>query len=233
MPARKTLVLVVDDDIRILRMMQRILELGGYRVLTASDGEAAFNLLFDGETPDLVLLDIMMPDMDGYTVCQRIREFSQIPIIMVTAKGNDEEIVQGLNAGADDYVTKPFSTSELAARIRAVLRRTSLWDDPAQPALYLQDLTIDFARHRVSLRGQEVSLTATEYKLLSYLAHNADRVVTPDQILEAVWGEEYGGETHLLQVNMARLRQKLGDDARSSRYILTRPGIGYTLVKHT
>ena len=233
MPARKTLVLVVDDDIRILRMMQRILELEGYRVLTASDGEAALNRLCDGETPGLVLLDIMMPDMDGYTVCQRIREVSQIPVIMVTAKGNDEEIIQGLNAGADDYVTKPFSTGELAARIRAVLRRTSLWDDPAQPALYFHDLTIDFTRHRVSLRGQEVSLTATEYKLLSYLAHNADRLVTPDQILEAVWGEEYGGETHLLQVNMARLRHKLGDDARNSRYILTKPGIGYTLVKQT
>jgi len=233
MPSRKTSVLVVDDDIRVLRMMQGILELEGYRVLTASNGEAALNVLFDEEAPDLVLLDIMMPDMDGYTVCQHIREFSPVPIIMVTAKGNDEEKVQGLNAGADDYVTKPFSARELTARVRAVLRRTRLRDDATEPAFHFHDLIIDFAGHRVTLGSQEVNLTATEYKLLSYLAHNAGRVVTPDQILEAVWGEEYGGDTHLLQVNMARLRQKLGDEAKSSRYILTRPGIGYILVKPT
>ena len=233
MPSRKTSVLVVDDDIRVLRMLQRMLELEGYQVFTASNGEAALKVLFDEEIPDLVLLDIMMPDMDGYTVCQRIREFYQIPIIMVTAKGNEEEKIQGLNAGADDYVTKPFSVSELTARVRAVLRRTKLWDEPTEPVLYSYDLMIDFARRRVTRHDQEVNLTATEHKLLSYLVHNAGRVVTPDQILEAVWGEEYGGDTHLLQVNMARLRHKLGDDAKNSRYILTRPGIGYMMVKST
>ncbi|MFC2022522.1 response regulator transcription factor, partial [Chloroflexota bacterium] len=135
MPSRKTSVLVVDDDIRILRMMQRILELEGYRVLRAIDGEAALDIL-DEETPALVLLDIMMSGMDGYTVCQRIREFSELPIIMVTAKGNDEEKVQGLDAGADDYVTKPFSANELAARVRAVLRRSKLWDERPEPSLH-------------------------------------------------------------------------------------------------
>lgn len=233
MPSRKTSVLVVDDDIRVLRMLQRMLELEGYRVLTASDGEVALNLLLDEETPDLVLLDIMMPDMDGYTVCRHIREFSQVPIIMVTAKGNDEEKIQGLNAGADDYVTKPFSASELAARVRAVLRRAKLRDELTEPAFYFHDLVIDFTRHRVSLHGQDINLTATEYKLLSYLARNADRVLTPDQILETVWGEQYGGDTHLLQVNVARLRQKLGDNAKNSTYILTRAGIGYMIVKPT
>lgn len=232
MPARKVSVLVVDDDVRILRMMQRILELEGYRVLNATGGEAALNV-FDEETPDLVLLDIMLPDIDGYTVCRRVREFSQVPIIMVTAKDNVEEKVEGLDAGADDYVAKPFSSGELVARVRAVLRRTKLWDEHTGPALYSSDLVIDFARHKVTLGGQEVNLTATEYRLLSYLARNADRVVTADQTLENVWGEEYIGETHLLQVTMARLRRKLSDDAKNSRYILTRPGIGYMLVKQT
>lgn len=232
MPSRKASLLVVDDDIRILRMMQRMLELEGYRALTASSGEAALSI-FDEQTPDLLLLDIVMPSMDGYTVCRRIREFSQIPIIMVTAKDDDEEKVQGLDAGADDYVTKPFSARELGARVRAVLRRTKLWDERPEPAFYSDNLVVDFARHRVTLGGQEVNLTATEYRLLSYLARNAGRVVTPDQILGQVWGKEYIGAMHLLQVNIARLRQKLGDDARNPRYILTRPGIGYTMIKKT
>ena len=232
MPSKKAAVLVVDDDVRMLRMMQRILELEGYRVLTATDGEAALDV-FDEETPDLVLLDIMMPGMDGYMVCQRIREFCQIPIIMVTAKGNDEEKVEALDAGADDYVTKPFSSSVLAARARAVLRRTKLWDERPEPAFCSADLVVDFARHMVTVGDKEVNLTATEYRMLSYLARNAGRVVTPDQILEKVWGEEYIGEHHLLQVNMARLRQKIGDDAKNLRYILTKPGIGYMITKQT
>ena len=230
MPSKKASVLVVDDDIRVLRMLERMLELEGYWVLRASSGEAALEV-FDREIPELVLLDIMMPDVDGYTVCRRIREFSQVPIIMVTAKGNDEEKVRGLNAGADDYVTKPFSASELAARVRAVLRRTTLWDERPEPTFCFHDLVVDFARHRVTVGSQEVNLTATEYRLLFYLVRNAGRVVTPEQALEQVWGGEYIGETHLLQVNMARLRQKLGGGARNSRYILTRPGIGYMMVK--
>ncbi len=232
MPSRKASVLVVDDDVRILRMMQRILELEGYRALKASNGEATLNV-FDEETPDLVLLDIVMPDMDGYTVCQRIREFSQVPIIMVTAKDKDEEKIRGLNAGADDYITKPFSSQELLARVRTVLRRTTLWDEHPEPAFCSYDLVIDFARHRVTLSGHEVNLTATEYRLLSYLARNAERVVTPDQILERVWGEDYVGEVHLLQVLLGRVRRKLGDDTRNPRYILTRHGIGYMMMKKT
>ena len=213
-------------------MMQRTLGLDGYRLLTANNGETALNVL-DEETPDLILLDIMMPGMDGYTVCQRIREFSQIPIIMVTAKGNDEEKVQGLDAGADDYVTKPFSSKELTARVRAVLRRTTLWDERPEPAFCSNELVIDFTRHQVTLSSQEVNLTSTEYRVLSYLARNADRVLTPNQLLEKVWGEEYIGESHLLQVNIARLRQKLKDDAKEPKYILTRPGIGYSMMKQT
>ena len=230
MPAIKVSVLVVDDDIRALRMMQRTLALEDYRVLTVSNGEAALGV-FDRESPNLVLLDIMMPGMDGYNVCQRIREFSQVPIIMVTAKGSDEEKVKGLDAGTDDYISKPFSSQELLARVRAVLRRTRLRNGHTQPVFCYNELVIDFARRRVSLEGREVNLTATEYRVLSYLALNADRVLTPDQIMEKVWGENYIGETHLLQVNIARLRQKLGDDAKNARYIVTKPGIGYTILK--
>ena len=228
MPSRKTSVLVVDDDTHILRMLQRMLELEGYQVLTASSGVAALDI-FDEKTPELVLLDIMLPDIDGYTVCRNIHEFSQIPIIMITAKDSDEEKVQGLDAGADDYVTKPFSANELVARVKAVLRRTRLWDEHPEPAFSFQDLVIDFVRHKVTAGSQEVNLTATEYRLLAYLVHNAGRVLTPDQIIQAVWGEEYIGEAHLLQVNMARLRQKLKDDARNPKYILTKSGIGYMM----
>jgi len=232
MPSRKESVLVVDDDVRMLRMMQRILELEGYKVLRANNGETAIEV-FDEETPDLVLLDIVMPGIDGYSLCQRIREFSKVPIIMVTAKGNDEEKVEGLDAGADDYVTKPFSSSELAARVRAVLRRATLWHERSESVFSSQDLVIDFARSRVILDGGEVNLTATEYRLLSCLAQNVGRVLTPEQILGKVWGEEYLVDSHLLQVNMARLRKKLGDDAKNPRYIVTRPGIGYMMVKKT
>jgi len=232
MPSRKASVLVVDDDVRILRMVRRILNLEGYRVLTANNGEAALDV-FDKETPDLVLLDILMPGMDGYTACQRIREFSQIPIIMVTVKGKDEEKIQGLDIGADDYVIKPFSAKELLARVRATLRRIKPQDGHPEPSFCSEDLVVDFARYRVHVEGREVNLTVIEYRVLSYLAHNAGRVVTPDQILEKVWGEDYIGETHLLQVSIARLRKKLGDDARNPKYILTKPGIGYMMVKKT
>lgn len=230
MSSKKTLVLVVDDDVRMLRMMKRMLELEGFQVLVANHGETALKA-FEKDSPDLVLLDIMMPDMDGYTVCQRIREFSQVPIIMVTAKGDDKEKVEGLNIGADDYVTKPFSASELAARVRAVLRRIRAQDKPPEAVFHLKDLEIDFTSHRVMVNSQELKLTSTEYKLLSYISRNAGRVITPDQLLDKVWGEEYVGAPHLLQVNIARLRKKLGDDAKNPSYILTRPGIGYIMMK--
>lgn len=229
MPPRKTSILVVDDDVRMLRMMQRTLELEGYRVLTAASGQAALDV-FDEETADLMILDIVMPGIDGYTVCQRVREFSQIPIIIVTAKDSDEEKIAGLDAGADDYVTKPFSARELVARVRAVLRRTTLWDERPEPAFHSHDLIVDFARHRVTLGGQEVNLTAIEHRLLSRLVRNAGRVVTHDQILEAVWGEEYVGEHHLLRVNIGRLRQKLGDDSKEPRFIATKIGIGFMFL---
>jgi DNA-binding response OmpR family regulator len=230
MTSKNPLVLVVDDDVRILRMMKRMLELEGFQVLIANNGDNALKI-FERETPDLVLLDIMMPDMDGYTVCHRIREFSQVPIIMVTARGDDKEKVEGLDIGADDYVTKPFSASELAARVRALLRRIGSNNASQEVVFRYKDLMIDFTSHRVLLNNQELALTSTEYKLLTYICRNAGRVVTPDQLLNNVWGEEYIGAPHLLQVNIARLRKKLGDDAKQPIYILTRPGIGYIMLK--
>jgi DNA-binding response OmpR family regulator len=228
--SKKSMVLVVDDDIRMLRMMKRMLELEGFQAIIANNGDMALKS-FERETPDLVLLDIMMPDMDGYTVCHRIREFSQVPIIMVTAKGDDKEKVEGLDIGADDYVTKPFSASELAARVRAMLRRTGTKYQPQEVVFHYKDLTVDFTSRRVMVRNSELKLTSTEYKLLSYISLNAGRVVTPDQLLDKVWGEEYIGAPHLLQVNIARLRKKLGDDAKQPTYIITRPGIGYFMSK--
>jgi len=230
MSLKKLTVLVVDDDVRILRMVRQILELEGYRVLTAGDGETALRT-FDVESPDLILLDIMLPDMDGYKVCQCIREFSQVPVIMVTAKSDDEEKVAGLNIGADDYVTKPFSSRELTARVKAILRRSELSDERPEPAFRLNDLAVDFTLRKVAVGREQVSLTATEYRILTYLARNAGRVITLDTILRHVWGEAYEGESHLLQVNIARLRKKIGDNIKKPRYVITRPGIGYTMSK--
>jgi DNA-binding response OmpR family regulator len=230
MPKKKPTILVVDDDIRMLRMMKRMLELEDFLVITAAGGDMALKL-FEKESLSLVLLDIMMPDMDGYTLCKRIREFSKVPIIMVTARGDDKEKVEGLNLGADDYVTKPFSASELAARVRAVLRRAESQDSPQLANFRYKDLVIDFTSRRVMVNGNELELTSTEYKMLSYICLNAGRVVTPDQLLAKVWGEEYMGAAHLLQVNIARLRKKLGDNAKSPDYIMTRPGIGYIITK--
>ena len=230
MSSKKTLILVVDDDIRMLRMMKRMLELENFQTITANNGEAAL-IVFEKENPDLVLLDIMMPDMNGYTVCQHIREFSEVPIIMVTAMGDDKQKVEGLDIGADDYVTKPFSASELAARVRAILRRSGSQERQANSLFRYKDLVIDYTSNRVSVQDQELILTSTEYRLLSYISQNAGRVVTPDQLLNKVWGEAYLGAPHLLQVNIARLRKKLGDDARNPIYILTRPGIGYIMSK--
>lgn len=232
MLSKKASVLVVEDDIHLLHMMRRVLELNGYRVLITIKGEPAINM-FDTESPVLVLLNIILPDMDGYTVCRRIREFSQVPIIMVSAKDSEQEKVEGLDAGADDYVSKPFSSNELMARVRAILRRSKLWDEHPEPTLHFHDLVIDFIGHQVIRAGKEINLTATEYRILSYLTRNAGQVITSNQILEKVWGKEYISETHLLHVNMARLRRKLGDDAKNFRYISTRPGIGYMMIKQT
>jgi DNA-binding response OmpR family regulator len=230
MPARKVTILTADDDPQLLRLISRNLELEDYNVLTASDGEQALHLI-ETHAPDVVLLDVMMPLMDGFTVCQRVREFSSVPIIIITARGQDQDKVRGLDMGADDYLTKPFSVEELLARVRAVLRRTQFNADARSQSMLatatIGDLTIDFAQHRVMHGDQELMLTPIEYRILAYLAQNAGRVVTQDLLLEQVWGSEYVGESHMLQVNVNRLRRKLERDPTHPRYILTRVGIGY------
>jgi DNA-binding response OmpR family regulator len=230
MPVRKTTILTADDDPQLLRLMTRTLQLEGYEVLSASDGQQAL-LLIENTVPDAVLLDVMMPKMDGFTVCQRVREFSLVPIIIVTARGQDQDKIRGLDLGADDYLTKPFSVDELLARVRAVLRRAqfSLQSSPlaAYSTMTIGNIALDFAQHLVTRDRQEVILTPIEYRILAYLAQNAGRVVTQDLLLEHVWGAEYVGESHMLQVNMNRLRRKLEVDPTHPRFILTKVGIGY------
>ncbi|MBI2917871.1 MAG: response regulator transcription factor [Chloroflexi bacterium] len=228
MPGDKPTILVIEDEARVQRLEKLVLEQAGYSVESVASGEVGLEALVE-KSPALVLLDISLPGMDGFTVCQKVREFSLVPVILVTGKGSEADKVRGLEAGADDYVCKPFSQAELLARVKAVLRRASLGSGPAEPAFHSGDLEVDFVRNHVRLAGREVELSATEHKLLCYLARNAGRILTPEQILERVWGQEYGGEVHLLRVTMGRLRQKLGDDPREPKYIVTRPGIGYEL----
>ena len=178
MPAKKTTILAADDDPQLLRLITRNLQLEGYDVLAASDGQQALELI-ENNAPDLVLLDVMMPRMDGFTVCQRIREFSTVPIIIVTARGQDQDKVRGLDLGADDYLTKPFSVDELLARVRAVLRRAQFTAHEHAHVLgtsiTIGDLVVDYAQHLVTMAGQEVPLTPIEYRILAYLAQNAGR----------------------------------------------------------
>ncbi|HEY7342704.1 MAG TPA: response regulator transcription factor [Ktedonobacterales bacterium] len=232
MPAKKTAILAADDDPQILRLIARNLQLEDYDVVTATDGQEALERL-EAQKFDLAILDVMMPKLDGFTVCARVREFSSVPIIMVTARGQDQDKIHGLDLGADDYLTKPFSVEELLARVRSVLRRSQFAANQegqnVRPVVVMGGLSIDFAQHRVTLDEQEIELTPIEYRLLAYLAQNAGRVVTQDLLLEHVWGEEYIGESHLLQVNMNRLRRKIEADPAHPRYVITKMGVGYYL----
>ena len=227
--AQRQTVLIVDDEPRYVRLIAVNLEASGFAVLSARDGQSALDLAA-ARQPDLVLLDIGLPVLDGFEVCRRIREFSDAPIIMLTAKAGEADKVRGLDAGADDYLTKPFGPGELLARIRAVLRRARLPEDqrPA-PVFRAGELTVDFAQHLVRLGEREVPLTPTEYKLLAQLARHAGRVVATEALLHRIWGPEYGDETQHVRLYVSRLRQKLEDDPEHPRWIVTRPGVGYML----
>jgi DNA-binding response OmpR family regulator len=226
----KIRILVADDEPRYVRGTQVNLEASGYEVLTAQDGLAAVEQAAS-EAPDLVILDIKMPGLDGYEVCQQIREFSAVPIIMLTALAEDADKVKGLDIGADDYVTKPFSANELLARVRAVLRRVEFAEGTETRATFQAgELTVDFSRQRVFASDQEVDLTSTEYRLLREFVRQPGRVLVPDYLLEKVWGLGYEGETRLLWQAIHRLRRKIEQDPKRPTCIQTKPGLGYVFV---
>jgi DNA-binding response OmpR family regulator len=228
---RKATILAVDDEPHVLKLVKANLESSGYKVLTAEDGEKAVEIV-ERELPDLVILDLMLPKLDGYAVCRRIREFSAVPVIMLTARSAQVDLVHGFEVGADDYLTKPFSVTELLMRVQAVLRR-SKWPEEIvlRQEFKVGPIEIDFAQHRVTVAGEAVRLTPTEYRLLAYLASNANRVIIHRELLRAVWGPEYGDETEYLRVYMRYLRQKLEPSPSDPRYLLTQPGAGYMLYQ--
>jgi DNA-binding response OmpR family regulator len=226
----KKTILIVDDEPRYVRLVEINLQTAGYAVQTAANGQEAVEGVAAGQ-PDLILLDVMMPIMDGFTACARIREFSNIPVILVTAKGEERDRVRGLDAGADDYIVKPFSAQELLARVRAVLRRAERQSAESfhEPIFRHHELQIDLARALVTCSGKEVSLTATEYRLLQTLAAAMGKVLTPEDLLTGVWGQEYREDKEILWVCLSRLRQKIEPDPKSPIHIVTRQGIGYLM----
>src|SRR5258708_35774197 len=224
---RNISVLVVDDELRLVDVLRMNLEVEGYRVLEAHDGLEALDRL-KADLPDLVVLDVMMPELDGFQTLKRIREVSNVPVIMLTVRDEESDRIRGLEIGADDYLTKPFSPRELQSRIKALLRRTFM-PKPARKTKIVvdNDLTIDFSKREVWARGQKVTLRPTEYKLLYHLVNNAGRLMTHETLLSKVWGPEYRDESHYLRLYITYLRQKLERDPAHPCYILTERGIGY------
>jgi len=224
-----TSILIVDDEPRYLRLMEANLVTEGYRVYKASNGQEAIDIVAQ-KRPDLVLLDIMMPILDGFQACERIREFSNVPIIVVTARGSEQDRVKGLDLGADDYIVKPFSATELLARVRAVLRRAQTTTEAFQQTVFTHgNLKIDFARAEVFKDNKVVFLSATEYRLLLQFAHNVGNILTSEQLLSEVWGPEYRDDKEILWVSISRLGQKLETDPKNPQHIVTRSGLGYTM----
>ncbi len=229
-PRESHRILVVDDEPRMIRFIRMNLELEGYTVFEATDGVGALQQVRDA-LPDLVILDVMMPELDGFETLRALREFSSVPVIMLTARGEEDDRVRGLELGADDYVTKPFSPRELVSRVKAVLRRTEAPAPAEKGPLKIDDrLQIDFDRREVFVDGKLVKLRPTEFRLLYHLVSNAGWVVPHDQLLAKVWGYEYRDETHYLRLYINYLRQKLEADPARPKYILTERGVGYRFV---
>ncbi len=225
-------ILVVDDEKRMVRFIQLNLEQDGYQVITAYNGSEALEQVRT-QLPDLILLDIMMPDINGFEVLKRIREVNTVPVIMLTAKGEEDDRIQGLELGADDYITKPFSPREMVSRIRAVLRRTRSFKEDQVDLIKVDDrLTIDFSRREVWVEGKKVDLRPTEYRLLYHLVKNAGWVNTHEQLLSKVWGFEYQDEPHYVRLYVNYLRKKLEKDPSNPQYILTERGVGYRFVNY-
>jgi two-component system KDP operon response regulator KdpE len=223
-------ILVVEDEPKLVRLVSEVLTATGYEVLTSNKGAKAIESVAI-EQPDLMLLDLVLTDdVDGFEVARRVREFSDIPIIMLTAKSRETDVLRGFDAGADDYITKPFSSKELLARVRALLKRTRHEVSEVSDTLFnCGDLQIDFARRRVSRGGENIHLTRTEFGLLRELASHRNQVILHEQLLTAVWGPEYRDDLDYLRAYIRYLRRKLEDDPANPRYILTSPGVGYML----
>jgi len=227
---KNRVILVVDDEERMARFIRLNLEHDGFQVVEAYRGLDAIHKLRDS-LPDVVILDIMMPDLDGFEVLKLIREISQVPVIMLTAKGEEDDRVRGLELGADDYVTKPFSPRELVSRVRAVLRRTESGGFVSRDVYEVDDyLKMDFGRREIWVGGKQVKLRPTEYRLLYHLVKNAGWVMTYDQLLSKVWGYEYRDEPHYVRLYINYLRQKIEKDPANPQYILTERGVGYRFV---
>ena len=224
-------ILVIDDDVTLLNLLTQSLSKAGYKVITASNGLSGLQKMYE-EHPDLIILDVMMPRMDGWETCRRIREMSQVPIIMLTAKDEEADKIKGFKYGVDDYVTKPFSFAELTARVGAVLKRTRQHPPEREPAVYrIDNLVIDLENRRVTKDGKPLDLTPTEYRLLATLVENAGRVLSHEQLLTNVWGPEYVDDTGYVKRYIWYLRQKLEDDPSNPKYILTERGFGYRFRK--
>lgn len=222
-------ILVVDDEPLYLRLLKVNLESEGYEIETANNGEEALERLVQA-TPNLIIMDIMMPKMDGITACERIRQFSNVPIILLTARTEEQDKVKGLNIGADDYVSKPFSATELVARVRAILRRTQDRPESRDVKIFVHgNLKIDIAKAEVWNEDHQIYLSATEYKLLLHFVHQYGKVLTAEELLIATWGPSYKDEKEILWVSIARLRQKLEDDPHTPVHIVTRTGLGYQM----
>lgn len=221
-------VLVVDDEKLIVKGIKFSLEQDGMEVTPAYDGEEALQLIKDGNF-DLVVLDVMLPKMDGLQVCQQVREFSQVPVIMVTAKGEDLDKIMGLEYGADDYITKPFNILELKARIKAILRRSvkKVADVAAKNVLKERDLELAYDSRRVFILGKEVNLTAKEFDLLELLMENPGKVYSREKLLDTVWGYDYPGDVRTVDVHVRRLREKIESNPSEPKYIFTKWGVGY------
>jgi DNA-binding response OmpR family regulator len=227
MSVNRKLILVVDDEPRMTRFIRMNLELEGYRVIEAHAGLEALDRVRT-DLPDLVILDVMMPELDGFETLQMLREVSNIPVIMLTVRADEEDKVRGLGLGADDYVTKPFGARELASRVKAVLRRTQGLVTPEEAVLRVDDrLSIDFNNREVIVEGQRIKLRPTEFRLLYHLIENAGWVVPHETLLAKVWGYEYREETQYLRLYVTYLRQKIEPDSSHPRYILTERGVGY------
>jgi DNA-binding response OmpR family regulator len=223
-------IMVVDDEERMVRFIRLNLEHDGFRVTEAFKGSQAIDKL-RSSLPDLVLLDVMLPDLDGFEVLKMVREVSNVPVIMLTAKGEEEDRVKGLELGADDYITKPFSPRELVSRVRAVLRRTEASSGSTHGLIEVDDrLKLDFDRHEIWVEGKLVNLRPTEYRLLYHLVQNAGWVISHDQLLANVWGYEYRDEPHYVRLYINYLRKKLEKDPANPQYILTERGVGYRFV---